>query len=92
MRSQSWFGKLWKRLGSGVVQDVPPRLEECEICREVECSQGRWESCERRLATEAAGLRARASELSASAPNRTAEVPPSEGTAEVVRGPKPASS
>jgi hypothetical protein len=56
MRSRSKFGKLWKRLADGVVQDVPPSLEECETCRELECTQERWESCERRLAAEAAAL------------------------------------
>jgi|GEM_PF-6624873 len=53
MSSDSWFRKFWTRLGAGVVQDVPPALEECETCREVDCTQERWLNCERRLGTEA---------------------------------------
>ena len=45
----SWLAGLWSRIRSGVVQDVPVALDECERCRELECTQGRWESCERRL-------------------------------------------
>jgi hypothetical protein len=58
MATQSWFGKIWTRLRSGVVQDVPPNLEECETCREVDCTQERWLQCEKRLATEAVSLAA----------------------------------
>jgi hypothetical protein len=53
MRSENWLGRFWSRLHAGMVQDVPPSLEECETCREVDCTQERWEACERRLATEA---------------------------------------
>ena len=56
MHSESWFRKFWTRLGAGVVQDVPPALEECETCREVDCTQERWLKCERRLGTEAASF------------------------------------
>ena len=69
MRSESWFGRLWTRFGSGLVQDVPPALEECETCREVDCTQERWLYCERRLEAEAATL-------SANAPGRTNELLP----------------
>jgi hypothetical protein len=58
MRFQSRLGKLWQRLSAGVVQDVPPSLEECESCREADCTQERWESCPRRLAAEAAAMTA----------------------------------
>ena len=58
MRSESWIGKVWTRLRAGVVQDVPAGLEECEACREVDCTQERWLTCERRLRTEAASLAA----------------------------------
>lgn len=61
MRSESWFGRLWTRLSSGVVQEVPAALEECESCREVDCTQERWLHCERRLEAEAATLSANAS-------------------------------
>lgn len=58
MRSESWIGKFWARLRVGVIQDVPPGLDECEACREVHCTQERWLTCERRLRTEAANLAA----------------------------------
>jgi hypothetical protein len=51
MRPDSWFGKFWTRIKTGVVQDVPPSLEECEACREVNCTQERWLTCPRRLAS-----------------------------------------
>jgi hypothetical protein len=50
MSFPKWFRGLLKSL----VQDVPPSLDACEICREGRCSQGRWESCPNRLATEEA--------------------------------------
>jgi hypothetical protein len=53
MRPNSWFGRVWTRLKSGVIQDVPPSLEECELCREANCTQERWLTCARRLATTA---------------------------------------
>ena len=37
---------------------MPPSLEECEACREVDCTQERWLSCERRMAAEDAHLAA----------------------------------
>lgn len=52
MRSNSWFGRFWTRLKSEVIQDVPPSLDECESCREANCTQERWLTCARRLATE----------------------------------------
>jgi hypothetical protein len=53
MPSESWFRKLWSRLWSGVVQDVPPSLEACEACRRTDCTDRRWHVCAERLATEA---------------------------------------
>ena len=32
------------------ISDIPKELEECEICRETECSNDRWIKCENRLA------------------------------------------
>ena len=32
-----------------LIQDVPAELEECEVCREVDCTQSKWEECPRRL-------------------------------------------
>jgi hypothetical protein len=56
MRSETWFGKFWTRLRAGMVEDVPPNLEECESCREVDCTQERWLGCERRLTAETESL------------------------------------
>jgi hypothetical protein len=46
-------------LKSAVIQDVPPSLEECELCREVNCTQERWLTCARRLAATAGQTYAR---------------------------------
>ena len=83
MRSQFSFGKLWKRLSSSVVQDVPPALDECERCREVECTHARAESCERRLAAEAVRMPATKS------PNASAENDPAEATVSAVEADMP---
>lgn len=56
MRSDTWFGKFWNRLAAGIIDDVPPSLEACEACREVDCTQARWRSCAVRLAAEAERL------------------------------------
>jgi hypothetical protein len=72
MRAESWFDKFWTRLRVGVVQDVPPSLEECECCREVDCTQERWLKCERRLAGETASLLGLGAALPA---GRTGEAP-----------------
>jgi hypothetical protein len=69
MASENRFGKFWTRLWSSVVQDVPPALEECETCREVDCTQERWLHCERRLAAESYNL-------AANAPGRTDDLLP----------------
>jgi hypothetical protein len=58
MHSEGWWGRLWSKMKSAVVQDMPSSLEECEACREVDCTQERWRTCERRLAAEAARLAA----------------------------------
>ena len=79
MRSDSWFGKFWSRLREGVVQDVPPSLEECEACREVDCTQERWLTCERRLAVEAREL------VGAGSPSGKTNEVPGLGTAQVLQ-------
>lgn len=58
MRPDNWLAKFWSRFYAGVVQDVPPTMEECEACREVDCTNERWQTCERRLAAESARLAA----------------------------------
>ena len=56
MPSRSKLRGFWKRVADGVVQDVPPSLDGCETCRELECTQERWESCELRLAAAKAAM------------------------------------
>ena len=56
MSSSSWLSTIWTRLRREVIQDVPPSLEACESCREVDCARERWLSCARRLAGEAERL------------------------------------
>lgn len=88
MRFTSWIGKLCKRLRSWVVQDVPAGLDGCEICRETGCTQGRWESCERRIAAEAARVRDERAEDAIHMLSAPGPIVP----ADVARTPKPASS
>jgi hypothetical protein len=84
MRSESRFGKFWTRLRAGVVLDVPPSLEECEACREVDCTQERWLTCERRLTAEQTSLAAaglgtgRTDELPSMSPQEQPEAAPAE--------------
>jgi len=74
-----------------VVQDVPPGLEQCETCREVDCSQERWASCEHRLETEAIVLRQRRTDAVLSAPAGL-EGDPAKPSDPVAAKPKPVSS
>jgi hypothetical protein len=62
---ETWFGKLWKRLKGGIVADVPPSLDACETCREVDCTQERWSTCPPRLEVEAIRLKESGSPLHA---------------------------
>ena len=56
-----WLGRIWRRAVASLIEDVPPSLEECEVCRVVDCTQERWLVCAKRLVTEerlvTAGLR-----------------------------------
>ena len=82
MHSENWLGKFCSRLWAGIVQDVPASLEECEACREVDCNQERWLTCERRLAAETSSLAG-----SGTSTGRTDEVPGVSATEQ----PRPAS-
>lgn len=44
--------KLLKMLKDGFIQEVPPELHGCEVCREVDCISERAESCPYRLKAE----------------------------------------
>ena len=54
---ETWIGKLWNRLKGGIVADVPPNLDACESCRDLDCTQERWATCANRLAVEAKRLK-----------------------------------
>jgi hypothetical protein len=56
MLTGSWFSRFWTRLRERVIQDVPASLEQCESCRAIDCVQERWQTCARRLASEAERL------------------------------------
>jgi hypothetical protein len=44
--------EFFARVRDGIIiHDVPLGLDECESCREVECTQGHWLACSRRLAS-----------------------------------------
>jgi hypothetical protein len=69
------LGKLWGRLKAGIVADVPPSLDACETCREVDCTEERWRTCRNRLEREAELLGALAGKAEAAAPGREAPDP-----------------
>ncbi len=45
----SFFQRVFQFFKSAIVEDVPPELDACETCRELNCPQHRFEHCERRL-------------------------------------------
>ena len=42
--------RLLQSIGQHIIQDVPPELHACEICRKTECLQDEWIACENRIA------------------------------------------
>ena len=56
MPLRSWLSSKWVRIQGSIVSDVPLSLDECEDCRQLDCSQVKWLSCPRRLAGEAERL------------------------------------
>jgi hypothetical protein len=74
VRSKTWLGRCWIRLKGEIIQDVPPSIDECESCREANCTQERWLRCARRLAAEAEQQYAR-EDCMPSATGRTDEMP-----------------
>jgi hypothetical protein len=82
MRFGSLLGNMWARIWAGVVQDLPPSIEACESCREVDCTEAMWRTCARRLATEAVLLHG----VDALAPTvgRSAELPGIDATPEAI--------
>jgi hypothetical protein len=49
-RKQGKLRGLLRRIGNGIVQDVPQELYACEICRKTQCDQDEWIVCENRIA------------------------------------------
>ena len=49
-QKQTRLKRLLQRIGAGIVQDVPPELYACEICRRTRCVQDEWIVCESRIA------------------------------------------
>lgn len=47
---RSRLKRLLKALSQPIIQEIPPELEACEICRRTECSQDEWIVCETRIA------------------------------------------
>jgi hypothetical protein len=46
----SWLHRLLDRLARGTVEDVPEEISACEFeCRRLECREGEWDRCPRRL-------------------------------------------
>lgn len=49
-------GGRWERLKAtivdAVVQDCPPDMAACEVCRKLQCSSAEWLACENRLKAE----------------------------------------
>ena len=42
--------RLLQTISQRIIQDVPPELDACEICRKTECSRDEWIVCENRIA------------------------------------------
>jgi hypothetical protein len=49
-QNRSRLRQLLQAISQRIVQDVPPELDACEICRKTECSQDEWIVCEKRIA------------------------------------------
>jgi hypothetical protein len=47
---RSKLARLLKSISQHVIQEVPPELYACEICRRTDCSQDEWIVCENRIA------------------------------------------
>jgi len=49
----SYLYRLRQWFSDHVIQEVPEDYQFCEFdCRELECSMGDWEKCERRLGSK----------------------------------------
>lgn len=48
----AFIGDIIHRISRAIVDDVPPELDACEVCRVLKCNQSNFESCEQRLQTQ----------------------------------------
>jgi hypothetical protein len=49
-QTRSRLKHLLQTISRHVIQDVPPEMYACEICRRTDCSQDEWIVCENRIA------------------------------------------
>lgn len=49
-QDRSRLRQVLQSIGRRIIQDVPPKLDACEICRKTECSHDEWIVCENRIA------------------------------------------
>jgi len=49
-QARSRLKGLLQAISKSTIQEVPPGLYACEICRQAECSQDEWIVCENRIA------------------------------------------
>lgn len=48
--AREYFNRLWQKIKSFLIQDVPEEIAICEFeCRGKECIKDRWQACKRRL-------------------------------------------
>lgn len=48
---EAWL-RLFGRRQTEIVQECPPELAACEVCRRLQCGNDEWLACENRLAAE----------------------------------------
>lgn len=53
-----------KDIFASLIEEVPPDLEACESCRDLDCVRSKWEECPARLAAKGAIERSRGEDLS----------------------------
>jgi transcription initiation factor IIE alpha subunit len=49
-QTKSKLKRLLQSISQHAIQEVPPEMYACEICRRTDCSQDEWIVCENRIA------------------------------------------
>jgi len=49
-QTRSKLKRLLQAISQHVIQEVPPEMYACEICRRTDCAQDEWIVCENRIA------------------------------------------